>query len=108
MKDKAKKVIKVLFSFAVLFFLVLYMGQLTGYYKVDEARKSILTDEAMARFEEDLKNGKEIVAGNYLERENNYNNNLSSLGIQISKLIEKGFNKLMWTILSELENAISE
>ena len=53
-----------------------------------------------------MKNGKEIIAGNYLEKENNYNNNLSLLGVKLSKLIESGFNKLMWLILNELESVI--
>lgn len=79
---------------------------MTGYYKVPEERKVVLTDEAMERFEEDVKNGKEIIAGNYLEKENNYNNNLSLLGVKLSKLIENGFNKLMWLILNELESVI--
>lgn len=79
---------------------------MTGYYKVPEERKIVLTDEAMERFEEDVKNGKEIIAGNYLEKENNYNNNLSLLGVKLSKLIESGFNKLMWLILNELESVI--
>lgn len=79
---------------------------MTGYYKVPEERKIVLTDEAMERFEEDVKNGKEIIAGNYLEKENNYNNNLSLLGVKLSKLIENGFNKLMWLILNELESVI--
>lgn len=79
---------------------------MTGYYKVPEERKIVLTDEAMERFEEDVKNGKEIIAGNYLEKENDYNNNLSLLGVKLSKLIENGFNKLMWLILNELESVI--
>lgn len=106
MKEKIKKIVKVLFYFSLLFFLVIYLGQMTGYYKVPEERKVVLTDEAMERFEEDVKNGKEIIAGNYLEKENNYNNNLSLLGVKLSKLIENGFNKLMWLILNELESVI--
>ena len=106
MKEKIKKIVKVLFYFSLLFFLVIYLGQMTGYHKVPEERKIVLTDEAMERFEEDVKNGKEIIAGNYLEKENDYNNNLSLLGVKLSKLIENGFNKIMWLILNELESVI--
>ena len=106
MKEKIKKIVKVLFYFFLLFFLVIYLGQMTGYHKVPEERKIVLTDEAMERFEEDVKNGKEIIAGNYLEKENDYNNNLSLLGVKLSKLIENGFNKIMWLILNELESVI--
>ena len=47
MKEKIKKIVKVLFYFSLLFFLVIYLGQMTGYYKVPEERKIVLTDEAM-------------------------------------------------------------
>ena len=40
------------------------------------------------------------------QKENDYNNNLSLLGVKLSKLIENGFNKIMWLILNELESVI--
>lgn len=90
----------------VILFLVIYIGQGTGYYQVAENRKATLTSDAIKRFEEDVKEGKDIIASNYLVKEKNYNNNISIMGMKISEIIEKGFNKFINFIFKELENVV--
>ncbi len=102
-----KKLFELLGCIVVILFLVIYIGQGTGYYQITENRKTALTDEAIKRFEEDVRSGKEIVASNYLVKEKNYNNNISILGMKISEMIETGFNKFMMFIFKELEQVVN-
>lgn len=103
---KAKYIVRFLGIIIVILFFALYFGQYTGYYNVSNERRSVLTKEAIERFEKDVSEGREIVAGNYLTKEKNYNNNLSKLGLLISKLIGEGFNKIINTIFREVEKTI--
>ena len=89
------------------FFLGIYFGQATGYYKFAENRKTTLTEEAIERFEADVKEGKEIIASNYLIKEKNYNNNISFLCMKISSFIEKSFNRFMNLVFKELEEVVN-
>jgi len=103
-----KKIIRFLFLIVVIFYITLYLGQLTGYYKYTDNQKTTLTSEAIKRFEEDVKKGKEIDAKNYLEEQKNYNNKFSRLGMRISNIIEKGFNKTMRSIFNEIDKAVND
>lgn len=102
-----KRLAELIFGVLIILFLGLYISQMTGYYQYTESKKTTLTEDAIKRFEEDIRNGKEINAENYLEQETDYNNKLSTLGMKISRLIEKGFNKVMNSIFNEISNAIS-
>ena len=104
---KGSEILKLLGLLVVILFSVLYFGQATGYYKVAAGRKNTLTDDAIKRFEEDVAAGKEIVASNYLEKEKDYNNNISKIGREISKLIEMGFEKFMEGLFRELEQIMN-
>lgn len=105
---KGKNIVRLVGIVIVVLFLALYFGQYTGYYDVSKGRKNVLTNEAIKRFEADVSSGKEIVASNYLEKEKDYSNNLSKLGIGISNLIEKGFDTIMNFIFNEVEKAIKD
>ena len=91
----------------VILFLGLYISQMTGYYQYTESKKTTLTEDAIKRFEQDIKDGKQIDAKNYLEEQADYNNALSSLGMKVSRLIEKGFNKAMNGVFNEISKTIS-
>ena len=103
---KAKYIVRFLGIIIVILFFALYFGQYTGYYNISNERKTTLTKEAIERFERDVSDGKEIIAGNYLTKEKNYNNNLSKMGLGISRLIGEGFDKMINTIFKEVEKAI--
>ena len=105
---KYKEVLKLFSSIIIILFLVLYIGQATGYYQLAENRKTTLTEDAIKRFEEDVASGKEIIAGNYLIKEKNYNNKFSIVSMKISSFIESGFNKFMNLVFNELESIVNE
>lgn len=105
---KGKNIFRLVGTVLVVLFLALYFGQSTGYYDISKGKKTALTNEAIKRFESDVSSGKEIIASNYLEKEKNYSNKLSKLGIGISNLIEKGFDTVMNFILKEVEKAVQD
>lgn len=105
---KGKDIFRLVGLVLVILFLALYFGQYTGYYTAPEERKTTLTNDAIKRFEEDVMNGKKIDASNYLTKENNYNNSISKMGLGLSGLVEKGFNKIINAIFNEIEKAIKK
>lgn len=99
-----KKILKGVILIVVVLFLSLFLGRTNTYYE----NKKVLTDEAITRFEQDLKDGKEIVASNYLEEEKDYSNKVSNFGLKTSNLIEKTFNKginYLMKYLASLQNS---
>lgn len=105
--EKFKRIFELFGGLVIILFLVIYIGQWTGYYQITENRKVALTEDAIKRFEADVQEGKEIIASNYLVKEKNYNNNISILCMKVSEAIENGFNKIMGLIFRELEAAVN-
>lgn len=100
-----KKILKITFILLFIFFLSLYLSKYNNYYYEN---KRIMTDEAIKRFENDLKEGKKINADDYMIKTKDYNNRISRLGIKTSSIIEKTFNKslkLVARYLTKLENS---
>lgn len=83
------------------------MTQATGYYEFNNSKKTTLTNDAIKKFEKDIKEGKQISAKNYLEGEKEYNNKISTTSLKISKTIEKSFNYLMGKLFEEINSAVS-
>ena len=94
------KLLKILGLLLIVFFLSLYFSKYTNNYYDN---KSNLTEEAIKRYEKDLKEGKDINPSNYVVEEKNYNNKASIMGLKVSKLIENTFSKGLNYILNHLE-----
>ena len=99
---KVKNIVSFVSVTVFILFLVLYISEATGYYEFDNYNKSILTNEAIERFENDIKEGKNLTAGEYLEEEKDYKNLFNKTGVQISNIIEKIFNKTMKKFIREI------
>ena len=87
------------FTLIVLFiiFITIYISQATGYYDYQQYKKVELTNEKIKQFEEDVKEGRNIDIGNYLDdTKHNYNNGVSQMGLRFSKtvsvFVRKGVN----------------
>mgnify|MGYP003571241610 CR=1 FL=1 len=94
-----KKLIKLIFMVLVVLFLILFLNKNNNYYE----NENILTQEAIIQFEQDLKEGKDIVPSNYITKKKDYNNKASIFGRKCSNLIEKGVNKVIKKLLSSIE-----
>lgn len=93
-----KKVIKMILIGLIILFLVLFLNKNNMYYE----NNKVLTDEAIKRFEEDLKEGKELIPSNYITQEKNYENRASNLGKKCSKIIENVVNKVLNKFLDSI------
>ena len=68
-KNNKNKIFKFIFIVFFMSFLVIYFSELTGYYEYQNYKKATLTEEQIKKFEEDVKNGKEVDINKYLEKE---------------------------------------
>lgn len=99
-----KQIIKIISFLILILFFSLYFSKYNNSYYENER---VLTEDAMKRFEQDVKAGKKIVASNYLPKEKDYSNKASNIGIKASSFIEKAFDKslqLMMNYLNSLQN----
>lgn len=95
------QLIKLMGIMLFILFLSLYLSNYnTNYYE----NRRVLTEEAMERFEKDVKDGKKIIASSYLPKEKNYSNKISKLGMESSKLVEKFFSKGLRFVMKYLDN----
>lgn len=91
MKKKNAKFIKYLNGVIMLLFLIfitIYIFEKTGYYEYELHKQTVLTNEAIKKFEEDVKAGKNVKVEDYLENEKiNYNNSISNIGYNLSNYL---------------------
>ena len=74
-------------SFIILFavYLTVYVSNKYGYYEYQKHEQVTLTEEQIKKFEQDVKDGKEIDIENYVTDVNkNYQTKLSQTGLNIS------------------------
>lgn len=104
---KGKKIFRMVMITLIILFATLYFTQAAGYFEYTTRKTNTLTEDAITRFEEDIKSGKKIKAKDYIKKENNYHNNLSRLGSGVSSAIESSFNHIMNFIFKEINNAVN-
>lgn len=95
-----KNIFNIFLIILIVLFLSLYFSR---YYNSYYENKNILTEDAIKKFEDDLKNGREISINNYIKEDKNYNNKVCLLGLKISNFIDKSFNKILKYILKHLD-----
>ena len=105
---KIKEIAKLIIIVLIVLFLSLYTTTLGGYYEYNLSQKNILTEEAIARFEKDVKEGKEIIASNYIKEEKDYNNKISKTSLKMSNFVSKTFNKTIKYIFKQLSKSLNE
>lgn len=94
------KIVKVILLVITILFLSLYFSNYNNnYYET----KTYLTEEAIKKYEKDLKENKNILSNNYIPEEKNYNNNFSKIGIKTSSFIENIINKTLKYIVKSIE-----
>lgn len=92
----------------VFLFFVLYFMQASGYNEYTRNRENMLTEEQIKEYEEDIEAGKDVTIKDYLNKDKvNYENKVSELGLDLSRLIENIFNKGMNVFFEMLNEAVS-
>ena len=104
----AKYLCKLFVVIIFISFLTLYFSQKTGYFEYEQYKKTSFTKEQIEKFEQDIKDGKEVDITNYLDNKNNdYSNKVSKLGLSLSKGIEKTIKSGLNKVIDMLNNALS-
>ena len=101
--EKKYKVFKWTFLFFLVIFLTLYFSQLTGYYEFKNYQKMSLTQDQIAQFEPDIKDGKQVDIKDYVvNTDKDYQNKFSKTGLKlstgISDLVKNSVAKIFGTI----------
>ena len=97
------KTLKIVGVLLVIMFLSVYFSRYNSNYY---ANQNVLTEEAIVKFEQDIKEGKDITVSSYLKEEKNYDNKLSEIGLKISNGIETGFKKGLKFIFKCMEGLV--
>ena len=85
----------IIFTIIIIFFCSYFMEK-TGYYEYKLQNKKILTEQEMLKFEQDVKEGKDVSLEDYLSNTNiDYSNTLTKTTSNISIKL----NKYLKTIL---------
>ena len=92
----------------VIAYLFLYFSYKNGYYVKRNEETSILTEEKIKEYEEDLKNGVDVSNKNYVVVRDSYDNAYSRLLLKVSNKIEKGFDNTIKFIFKRISNTINE
>lgn len=98
-----KNILKLLILTIIIIFIVSYLVASTGYYEYQIQERTILTNEKIKKFEQDIKDNKDIDIEEYfISEEIDYSNKFTNLVYNISdestkvtrKIIKKIFKKL--------------
>ncbi len=94
MEEKNNKVLNTIFILLFIVFITIYISQATGYYEYKLSKRVELTNEQISKFEEDVKEGREINLEEYLENGvEDYSNGFSRTGSNISNFTSKYIKK---------------
>ena len=97
----------ILLCFIICFLVILFAGK-TGYYEKKLRDNSILTEEQIKKFEEDIKNGKNVDISNYVINENkDYTTNFTNDVYSVSLKVEKTIDKIVKFIFNEIGKNIN-
>ena len=89
-----EKIIKVSLYLLLFSFLFVYIIGSSGLYEYRLNNKKTLTEDAIKKFETDVKNGVKIDLNDYIVVEKNYDNELTRTNRKISNYIGSVFKKV--------------
>jgi len=103
-----KRIAKGIFYVLFFAFLVSYIIEKSGYYEYNLQNKTIMTNEAISRFEKDLADGKDVRREDYVvTTEIDYTSNLSRttnrVSIKVNKFLKKGIEGVFKVVSSFVE-----
>ena len=99
--SKGKNITRIVVFTLLILYSTLYIMQALGYYEYSNNKN-------IKRFENDIKNGKNVKASDYINKKNDYNNKISRSGLAISNLIENIFDNAMGFVFKEISKAIDD
>lgn len=99
--------LKIMALTVFLIFMALYYSSNAGLIDYQARNKTVLTEEQIKIFEEDVKNNVEIDIKKYLENtEDQYDNNISKTTLKLSNTIGKTVQSALDFLFDRLENVM--
>lgn len=94
-----KKIVKGMFTIIFVSFLISYIIVLSGYYEYNLHNRTILTNDAMKRFEKDVNEGKDVLIEDYVISDSkDYTSSLTrgtnKVSIGVNKVLKKGIERV--------------
>lgn len=112
MKEKKKllnKIFKRVFLAILIAFTAIYVSQATGYFEYEQHKNVVLTNEQIKKFEQDVKDGKDVDALSYLKEEGkDYSSKLSRFGLKLSENLSKMVKNFMDKTFKVLNDIFTE
>ena len=105
---KKSNVFRIIFLTLVFLYIGLYFASNAGYIDYQSRNKTILTEEQIKKFENDVKENRPIDIENYItDKQAQYDNNISRLSLKVSSTIGETFENILNYIFGKLENAMN-
>lgn len=113
MKDKKlklrTKVFRVCLTVLFVTYITLYISNKYGYYEYKKHEQVTLTEEQISKFEQDIKEGKNVEIEAYLSNTNpNYQTKFSKIGLNISEYSSKLIRESVQGIFKRINDLIVE
>ena len=102
------KVFKIGLFIIIVIFLILYVSYQKGFYLDINKQKTILTEEKIQEYENDLKNGVDVSKKEYVVIVNTYDNNYTRSFLAISKKIENSLDTVIKYLFKKIGDTINE
>ena len=104
-----KKIIKLFILVILIVFVMAYMISSSGYYEYTMQQRTVITNEKIKEYEEDVKNRENIDLKDYLEEEEvDYSNRFSNLMYNISDSSNKITRKMIKYIFKKLSYLVED
>ena len=109
MDKKKKKIVNYVLTIMFLSFVISYVIEKSGYYEYNLQNKTIMTNDAMARFEKDIADGKDVTLEDYVvTTEKDYTSSLTrttnKVSVKVNNFLKKGIEgvfKIVGTFVEE-------
>ncbi len=109
MGKKKKNIFQKIIMIFFIIFLLIYIVTENGYYEYKMYNKTKLTNEAILKFEEDIKNNKDVSINDYVVEDYiDYTNAFSNLGVKIGNFTEKAIKYIIKKSLKLLSDLFYE
>lgn len=104
-----KGVLKIIFIIILIVFISSYIISSSGYYEYTMQQRTIITNEKIKEFEQDIKDNKEMDLTEYLEKnEISYSNKITNFVYNISDGSNKLARKVMKALFRKLGSLVEE
>ena len=104
-----KNIIKLIIIVTLIIFVSAYIISESGYYEYTMQQRTIITNEKIKEFEEDVRNNESIDLKEYLDKEqNDYSNKITTLVYNISDNSNKLARKAIKYLFKKLGSLVED